>query len=449
MSHSVAVTGEDRERFENAFDADRANAVALNAVVHNGLFKSAKNFSAVQNISHTFSVQLQQGDITNQKQSGRCWMFAGMNVIRAKIMQERKMKNFELSQAYLFFFDKLEKANYFLENIIETREEPVNGRLVSFLLQDPVGDGGQWDMFCGLVRKYGLVPKSAYPESVSSSASRELNTCLTEKLREDACVLRTKYEEGSGIEQLRELKTDMLEEIYRFLCICLGKPPKTFDFEYRDKDNEFFRDAGLTPLSFFEKYVTIDLADYISIINAPTQDKPFHRSYTVRFLGSVKEGKPVKYLNLPIEDLKRLAAAQMQDGEPVWFGCDVGKRSDRDSGILDTGILSLEPLLNTHFSMTKAQRLDYGHSLMTHAMVLQGVNLDESGRPNRWRVENSWGKDPGCEGYYVMSDEWFDEYLYQIVVHKKYLSPEQLAAFETEPVVLEPWDPMGSLAAAN
>ena len=237
-------------------------------------------------------------------------------------------------------------------------------------------------------------------------------------------------------------------ERQRLLCICLGEPPKTFTFEYRDADDHFHRETGLTPKRFFEKYVGVDLSDYVSLINAPTADKPYGRSYTVRYLGNVKEGRPVRYLNLPIEELKKAAIAQMQDGQPVWFGCDVGKCSERDSGIMDLDIRSLEDLLDTRFTMTKAERLDYGQSLMTHAMVFQGVNLDENGKPNRWRVENSWGKEPGKDGYYLMTDRWFDEYMYQVVVNKKYLTPEQLAAYNAEPIALEPWDPMGSLAKA-
>lgn len=446
MEKKFTVAPEDLGRFEAAFDRDRANAVAMNAVINNGLYKSAKDAAAVQADTHVFSVSLKQGEITNQKSSGRCWMFAGLNVIRSRIIRERNLKNFELSQAYLFFYDKLEKSNYFLENILETLDEPVNGRLVSWLLQAPVGDGGQWDMFCALIRKYGLVPKSAYPETVLSSASWDMVRCVTEKLREDACILRKKHAAGAGDAELREAKTAMMEEIYRILCICLGKPPKTFDFEYRDKDDGFHRDCGLTPQAFFDKYVSIDLDEYVSLINAPTADKPYGKSYTVKFLGNVKEGGPVRYLNLPIEELKRAAIAQMQDGEPVWFGCDVGKCSERENGIMDVDLYRLDTLLDTAFTMTKAERLDYGHSLMTHAMVFQGVNLDENGNPNRWRVENSWGKDAGVDGYYIMTDRWFDEYMYQIVVNKKYLTPEQLTAYEAEPIELEPWDPMGSLA---
>lgn len=442
----IDITLSDLERFEAKFDAGLANTVAMTAVVNNGLLKSAKNPAAVQRDTHNFSISLKQGDITNQKHSGRCWMFAALNVMRSKMIRDRNLKTAELSQAYLFFYDKLEKANYFLENILETLDEPVNGRLVSHLLQAPVGDGGQWDMLCNLVEKYGVVPKEAYPETVLSSASGEMNSVLTEKLREDACVLRKLHAAQKDESTLREAKDGMMEVIYRILCICMGKPPKSFDFEYRDKDDQFARDTGLTPKAFYDKYIGLDLREYVSLINAPTGDKPFGRSYTVKFLGNVREGRIVRYLNLPVEELKRAAIAQLQDGEPVWFGCDVGKRSERDNGIMDVDLYCLEELFHTPFAMTKAERLDYGHSLMTHAMVFQGVNLDEAGNPNRWRVENSWGKDPGQEGYYVMTDRWFEEYMYQVVVHKKYLSEEQLAAYEAQPIELEPWDPMGSLA---
>ena len=237
-----------------------------------------------------------------------------------------------------------------------------------------------------------------------------------------------------------------MAKIYDMLCISLGVPPKTVDLEVRDKDGNFIRDTGLTPQEFYKKYIDMDLNDYISVINAPTEDKPYYHSYTVKFLGNVKEGRPVKYVNLPIEELKKAAIAQMQDGEPVWFGCDVGKSSERENGMMMLDVYDKGDLFKTEFTMNKAERLDYGHSLMTHAMVFQGVNLDENGKPNRWRGENSWGKEPGKDGYYVMSDEWFDEYTYQIVVNRKYLSEKALAAYAEEPIKLEPWDPMGSLA---
>ena len=230
------------------------------------------------------------------------------------------------------------------------------------------------------------------------------------------------------------------------LCICLGCPPQTFDLELRSKDGNFIRDCGLTPQSFYEKYIGIDLDDYVSVINAPTGNKPLHRSFTVRYLGNVEGSKAIRYVNLPSESLKRAAIAQLKDGAPVWFGCDVGKCYVRDEGILDLNVFEPDLLFDTDFPMTKSERLDYGQSLLTHAMVFQGVNLDETGKPNRWRVENSWGKDVGRDGYFVMSDGWFDEYLYQVVVNRKYLTPEELAEYQSEPIALDPWDPMGSLA---
>ena len=291
-----------------------------------------------------------------------------------------------------------------------------------------------------------LVPKSAMPETSVSSNTADLNFYLTTKLREFACKLRAEYKNGMLESNLRAQKDAMLQTVYNMLCICLGCPPETFDLELRSKDNEFICDRNLTPQSFYDKYVGIDLDDYVSVINAPTENKPLHRSFTVKFLGNVEEGKAIRYVNLPCESLKRAAIAQMKDGSPVWFGCDVGKCSVRDEGILDLTAYEPELLFGTDFSMTKSERLDYGQSLLTHAMVFQGVNLDENGKPNRWRVENSWGKDTGHDGYLVMSDAWFDEYLYQVVVNKKYLTSEELAEYDSQPIALDPWDPMGSLA---
>ncbi len=439
------ISMESLETFEKNFDANRANALAMNAVTANGVNASAKNYETERKTTFDFSISLEQGKITNQKKSGRCWMFAALNCLRFQVIRERNLENFELSQNYTLFYDKLEKSNYFLECILKTLDEPTEGRLIAHLLSMPLNDGGQWDMLTAIVSKYGLVPKGAMPETFSSSATNEMVSYMTEKLREYACILRKAHKEGKTDAELRAMKDEMMQTVYNMLCICLGKPPKTFDFEYRDKDKNFHRDLNLTPKAFYEKYIGLDLDEYISIINAPTEDKPYYRSYSVEYLGNVLEGRQVKYVNLPIEELKKAAIAQLQDGEPVWFGSDVGQRSCRE-GIMDLDLYGVDDLFGTTFGMNKAERLEYGQSLMTHAMVFQGVNLDEDGRPNRWRVENSWGEDAGKEGYYVMSDRWFDEYTYQIVVNKKYLPKEALEAYESEPIMLKPWDPMGSLA---
>ena len=440
------ITLEQLNAYEAAFDGERANQVAMRAVTSCGVVKAAQNGDVYRQDRHQFSISLEQGKITNQKQSGRCWMFAALNTMRFTVMKKLDLDTFELSQNYTLFYDKLEKANYFLESILETLEEPTSGRVIAHLLTAPLNDGGQWDMFCNLIEKYGVVPKDAMPESACSSSTREMAGYMTRKLREFACILRTGYQNGKTIDQLRGEKEAMMETIYNMLCIALGKPPKTFTLEVRDKDKKFIREENLTGKEFFKKYIGWELSDYVSLINAPTADKPYHKTYTVKLLGNVVEGRPVKYLNLPVEDLKKAAIAQMQDGHPVWFGCDVGKCSLREGGVMDLDAIKADELFGTQFGMDKAQRLDYGDSLMTHAMVFQGVDLDDNGQPLRWRVENSWGKDAGEEGYYVMSDAWFSEYTYQVVVNKKYLTAQQVEELSQEPIQLEPWDPMGSLA---
>lgn len=442
------ITFDILKEWNKKFDSNEANIIAMNATYKNGIHNASTNYEEVRNARHSFSTTIKTGDITNQKQSGRCWMFASLNFMRLEVMKKLNLKTMELSQNYPLFFDKLEKSNYFLENIIDTVTEPLNGRVVTYLLKDPMGDGGQWDMFASLVNKYGVVPKEAMPESTASSSTHELDRYLTLKLREYAKEIRNDYENGKSIEDLKNKKKTYLGTIYNMLCIALGKPPVKFTYEGYDKDEKFFRIEDITPTEFYNKYVGLNLDDYISVINAPTKDKPFDKSYTVKYLGNVLGGRKVKYLNLPIVELKKLAISQMKDNQAVWFGSDVGQYSTKVDGLMSLDAYDTDKLFGTSFNMTKAERLDYGESLMTHAMLLTGVNLEDD-IPNRWRVENSWGKDAGHDGYYVMTDDWFDEYTYQVVINKKYLSKDQLAEFEETPIELEPWDPMGSLATVK
>ena len=441
--HSNEITMEMINDFNKQFEADINNKLLMNAIVKNGIQDVCLDYKSDVNMQHVFSIDIKSGKITSQNKSGRCWLFAGLNVVRWHIMQKLNLETFELSQSYQMFYDKFEKANYFLESIIETLDEATDSRLIMHLLKSPVEDGGQWDMFYNTVKKYGVVPKAMMPESFESSQTKKLNWLLTLRLRKDACILREAYSEGTKLDELQNMKGDMLKDIYFILCKTLGKPPMKFDFEYRNKDDEFFRDSNLTPLSFYEKYVGNLLDDYVSLISAPTKDKPFMKSYTVAYLGNVID-KPVKYLNVKDEVLKEVAISQLQDGEPVWFGCDVGKWLG-EKGAMDLDQFHYSEVFDTDFEMNKAERLDYGESVMTHAMVFLGVNLKD-GKANRWKVENSWGDDRGNKGYYIMSDDWFSEYLYQIVVPKRYLTSEMLEAYNSEPIVLKPWDPMGSLA---
>ena len=361
------------------------------------------------------------------------------------------LKDFELSQAYPLFFDKLEKSNWFLGNIISTLDEPLDGRLVSFLLTDPIGDGGQWDMFRSLVKKYGVVPKEAMPETANSRNTRDMDKYLTRYLRGCAKMLRQSYEAGFGIDTLQKMRKAMMGDVWQLLAISLGEPPERFDVRLRDKDNKLVLSGTFTPQEFFAKAVGMDLDAYVSLISAPTQDKPFGRSFTVERLGNVEEDGTVRYLNLPPTELKRVAIAQLRDDLPVWFGCDVDQSYLRQEGIMDTAALDIDALFGfpVEGCLNKAERLDYGESLMTHAMVLEGVRLSEDGDPQMWKVENSWGKDHGRDGFDTLSDAWFDEYVYQVVVDKKYLTDEQRAALDSEPIALTPWDPMGSLARSR
>ena len=284
------------------------------------------------------------------------------------------------------------------------------------------------------------------PEVNASSATREMDSYLTKMLRSFAKDLRKAHQEGKSLEELEKMKDGFNEDIYRALTLILGTPPKTIDFEARDKDDNYICDKNLSPKEFFDKYVKMNIDDFVSLINAPTADKPFNETFTVDYLGNVCEGKPVKYLNLPIDELKKAAIRQLEDGYPVWMGCDVGQSFVRKEGILSTKAFKLEELFGLDFAMTKEDRLDYSESLMTHAMVFTGVDLDDEGNPIRWKIENSWGDRAGNKGYLVMSDEWFNEYMYQIAVDKKYLTDDQKKAWEKEPIHLKPWDPMGSLA---
>lgn len=429
-----------------AYEANPKFAAMENAISHNGLLTSLEKRSAAVESTPIFSLDLTKDKVSDQKASGRCWMFAALNTFRHKMIAGFQLEDFELSQAHTFFWDKYEKSNWFLEQVIATADQELTSRKVKFLLDTPQQDGGQWDMVVSLFEKYGVVPKSVYPESISSSNSRELNQILNKLLRQDAQILRELRAEGAESAELQTKKEELLQEVFNFLAMNLGLPPRQFDFAYRDKDNHFHSESGLTPLTFYQKYVDLKLDDYVSIINAPTADKPYGKSYTVEMLGNVVGSKPVRYLNVEMDRLKELAIAQMQAGETVWFGSDVAQSSNRKAGVMAEGMHDFTASMDIRLTQDKAGRLDYSESLMTHAMVLTGVDLDENGKAKKWKVENSWGEKVGNKGYFVASDAWMDEYTYQIVVRKEFLTAAELAAYEAEPLVLSPWDPMGALA---
>ena len=449
MDEMKSVTLEDLGAVREQFVEERANVIAKNAVTAQGIREVARVPEAVAANTGTFDVEVRQGKRCDQKRSGRCWMFASLNTMRTRIIDRYNLKTLELSQAYPLFFDKVEKSNWFLENVLDTLDEPLSGRLMAHLLADPISDGGQWDMFRALVRKYGVVPKEAMPETACSSNTRDMDAYLTRYLRGAAKRLRESHEAGVGTDDLRAMKKEMMGEVTSLLITCLGEPPVQFDVRLRDKDDELVLSGTYTPQEFFDKVVSMPVDDYVSVISAPTVDKPFGHTYTVDRLGNVVEAGGVRYLNLPVERLKELAMAQLQDGLPVWFGCDVAQSFIRDEGIMDTASLDVDGLFGfpVEGCLDRAERLDYGESLMTHAMVLEGVNLDAAGKPTLWKVENSWGDKRAKDGYDSITDAWFDQYVYQVVVDKRFLSDSERKTYEMEePTVLAPWDPMGSLA---
>ena len=425
------------------FESDSSARVAQNAVTSNNLSSVTLRRDLVQEIDFTFSTKLDEWKATNQKSSGRCWLFATLNLFRPGTMKKMNVKEFEFSQAHIHFWDKFERSNHFLEAIIETSGRPVDDRTIHFLLSDPIGDGGQWNMAMNLIRKHGLVPKSAYPESNSSSSTRWMNSILKDILRSSASEIRGILDSGGSEKEARSHKDSRMEDIWRVLCIHLGTPPESFDWQWRDKDKEFHRRGKMTPQQFAEEFVDVDWEEYVCIVNDPRNE--YYQTYTVDYLQNVAGGPPVVYLNVPSDEMKSITQEILEDGMPVWMGCDVGKQMDRKRGLWDANLFETNELYGVDYGMRKADRLRYGQTMMTHAMLFTGVDVYE-GKPRRWRVENSWGDDSGQKGFYTMNDNWYDEHMFEIASPKKYLTDKMVKGLETVPIVLEAWDPMGSLA---
>ena len=437
------ITRKQVTELRKGFDAESSNKVAQNAVTNVQLPDLTLNRDLVQDIDDSFSTKLDDWKVTAQMRSGRCWLFATLNLLRVGAMKKMNLKNFEFSQAHIHFWDKFERANHLLEAVIETSDRPVDDRTIHFLLSDPIGDGGQWNMAMNLIRKHGLVPKSAYPESNSSSATRWMNAELKNILRSSACEIRAIVDGGGSIDEARVHKEKRIADIWNMLCIHLGTPPKTFNWQWRDKDNEFHRNGRMTPQQFAAEFVDIDWEDYVCIVNDPRNE--YYQTYTVDFLQNVAGGPPVVYLNVPSKEMKGVTQKLLEDGMPVWMGCDVGKGMDRKRGLWDAELFDVGGLYGVEYGMDKADRLRHNQTMMTHAMLFTGVDV-VNGRPRRWRVENSWGQDTGQKGYYTMNDSWYDQYMFEIAAPTSYLNEKMLAGLETEPVVLPAWDPMGSLA---
>ena len=434
--------------FEKIVREDRNTNSARNASFRNDLLEISMDWDHYRKIDHSFShVVTGEMPTTNQKSSGRCWGFAGLNLFRIYLGRKYNLRDFQFSQSYFMFWDKLEKSNYFLESIIKTTDKDWNSRLIMHLLSNPIQDGGQWDMWVNLVEKYGVVPQSEMPESHSSSKSMRMNRMITRKLRENAIQLRNMKHKNASNNDILSKKKEMLEQIYKMLTIHLGNPPNTFDWQIRDKKKNFIKFENLNPKSFYNDHIGLKLDEYVCLIHCPMSDKEYNKVYSVNFLGNVVEGNPIKYLNVDIDDMKKATLSSLKNDEPVWFGCDVSKHFHRDLGVMDIDLFNYDLFYDLKFGMDKASRLEYGDSQMTHAMLFTGVDIDSKNKPKKWRVENSWGNKGGDKGYHIMTDKWFDEYNYEVVVHKNHIPQKFLDLLNNEkPIQLDPWDPMGALA---
>ena len=427
-----------------SYEKDSKNVILRHAMCNNSIYSLANNQDNAKDMDFNFDINIKTLPAANQKASGRCWIFAATNVCREIIAKECNLANFELSQSYLAFYDRFEKANYLLESVIELIDKDYDDRTLTFLLQNGVGDGGQWDMFVNLVNKYGLCPKNVFLETNTSSATRETGQLINFNIRKFASKAKALYEK-EGLVAVRKEKEALLNKFYVLLTNAYGLVPEKFDFEYTDKDGNYHLEKDFTPLSFKEKYLGKQLDNFVSLINAPTKSKPFNKAYTIKYLGNVVAGKDVTHLNVTMDRMKELILSQLKDDRIVWFGSDVGFYGDRELGVWDDGKFDLDSPYGLNLKMDKGESLDYHASQMNHAMCITGVSFKD-GVPSKWKIENSWGTDRAKAGYYIMSASWFDQFVYQAVVDKKYLSKEELRAVSNKPVVLKPWDPMGSLA---
>ena len=433
-----------KEKLQKINVNDDKNIVLRHALSKCSLYDIAYSQDQAPEMDFNFDIDIKTMSATNQKASGRCWIFAATNVCREIIANKLNMASFELSQSYIAFYDRLEKANYLLESVIELIDKDYDDRTLTYLLENGVGDGGQWDMFVNIVNKYGLCPKNVFPETNTSSATRDTAQVINFNIRKFASLAKSLFEK-KGLAAVRKEKEVLLGKFYVLLSDAYGVVPAKFDFEYVDKDGGYHLEKGFTPLSFKEKYLGNQLDDFVSLINAPTKSKPFGKTYTIAYLGNVVGGKEVIHLNVTMERMKELILAQLKDNRIVWFGSDVGFYGDRAIGMWDDQAFDLETPFALSLLMEKGESLDYHASQMNHAMCITGVAF-RNGEPRKWKIENSWGTDRGKNGYYLMSNTWFDQFVYQAVVDKKYLNKDELKALSKKPVVLKPWDPMGSLA---
>ena len=429
------------EQIKRHYQGTAADKALRNAIGNNDLRKLALNQENRQAMDTHFSVRVDSKGITDQKSSGRCWLFTGLNVMRAKAIAKYDLPSLEFSQAYSFFWDQLEKANLFLQGILDTADRPLEDKTVEWLLQHPLSDGGTFTGVADIVGKYGLVPKEAMPETHSSENTSRMSGLIGLKLKEYALQLRDKVAQGIKKSALEQEKTEMLGTVYRMLVLNLGVPPTEFDYVRHDAKGNPVETEHHTPMSFLQKYGDPTLlADYVMLMNDPSRE--YYKTYEIDYDRHRYDGKNWLYVNLPIEEIKQMAIASLKDSTMMYFSCDVGKSLDSERGLLDVNNYDYESLMGVSFGMDKKQRIQTFASGSSHAMTLMAVDLDEAVKPRKWMVENSWGAGSGYKGHLIMTDEWFDEYMFRLVVESKYATDRVKQLLKQKPILLPAWDPM-------
>ncbi|MDE6537920.1 MAG: C1 family peptidase [Muribaculaceae bacterium] len=428
------------ERLRSSYQNTASDKAISNALKSTDIDVLATNGENKNNFDDNFTHRVKSKGITNQKSSGRCWLFTGLNTLRSQMMEEHNLPSLELSQNYNFFYDLLEKSNLFLQEIINSSDRPMDDKKVEFLFKNPISDGGQFTGLSDNLLKYGVVPKSVMVETHSSSATSKLRKHLSTKLREDGVALRRMKSSGASKAALEKEKEHMLTEVYRMLALTLGVPPTEFTWTRKDKDGKVVSTKTYTPQSFYQEYAGNNLKDdYVMLMNDPTRE--YYKLYEIDLDRHVYDGKNWTYINLPVEDIKKMAIESIKDGRMMYFSCDVGKFIDREKGTLDTDNYDYESLFGVKFGMDKSDRIRTFDSASSHAMTLVAVDLDENEKPKKWMVENSWGSGAN-DGHLIMTDKWFDEYMFRLVVNKKYVPAGILSILKQTPVLLPPTDPM-------